>query len=106
MPTAGLTARCELMARLPTGELLVPSADGDIEGALTCAGPDEFGQCPAELAGQRRLCAGAAWFYAHREHTRVWRFEFLRGSTLCPVAVLDPCGSFSLGPGGTPDPGA
>ena len=70
-----------MYARLPSGEVLVPGKD--------CEGPDQYGACPAALAGEHPRCAGAVWRYGTDP---AWEFQFRSESTVCPASILDPLG--------------
>jgi hypothetical protein len=79
--------RQRFVARLPSGQLLVPGDQQAVPGALTCAGPDAWGDCPMAMAGDRPLCEGAIWRLTDK---RLWRFDFGLESMICPLSVIDP----------------
>lgn len=81
-----------LYAHLPGGEWLAPGDTGDVpEGVRVCSGPDDWGCCPAALAGETPACAGAEWFKTQPGRgDRVWRFRYLEGTGACPAASIEP----------------
>ena len=72
-----------LFAVLPTGTYFEPGR------SCGCPGPDAYGACPLGGPVADRPCAGATWHYGGPHG---WRFVFHAGSSVCPVAVLDPLG--------------
>jgi hypothetical protein len=90
MTSAFGTSRPRLYARLPSGADLVPGVSPE------CAGPDIYGRCPRVAPGAALPCAGATWHYHGTDQTRSWSFVFRSGSSVCPVAVLDPLGPAPL----------
>jgi hypothetical protein len=77
-----------LCARLPSGDKFVPGAGAD------CPGPDAYGACSRVPPATEPPCAGATWRYDSGETS--WEFVFRSGSSVCPVAVLDPLGPLAL----------
>ena len=83
------TSQPRLYASLVCGVDLVPGVSPE------CAGPDVYGRCSQPSPGAAPPCAGATWHYRRTDGTS-WSFVFRSGSSVCPVAVLDPLGPAPL----------
>lgn len=92
MTAAGERAWTGLVARLPSGELLVPGTWSQPPSRLHCPGPDSRGSCPLALAGVEVPCAGAEWLYFAGAPEPAWRCVPARVGAACPAATLDPLG--------------
>jgi hypothetical protein len=88
-PAVADTMQPRMYARLPTGALLVPGVSPE------CSGPDAYRACSCVPGGAALPCAGATWHYRGADGTS-WAFAFRSGSSVCPVAVLDPLGPLAV----------
>ena len=88
-PDTSGTSQPRLYASLTSGADLVPGVSPE------CAGPDVYGRCPQASPEVEPPCAGATWHYRGTNETS-WSFVFRSGSSVCPVAVLDPLGPAPL----------
>ena len=75
------TSRAEsnLSARLPDGTAFVPG--------VSCAGPNERGDCPTLRAGKVPACQSAIWLL-ESDTGRRWPFRFRAPLRTCPVTLL------------------
>jgi hypothetical protein len=76
-----------LVALLPNGQQLVPGAPERGDETATCAGPDQWGYCPALIARQTPVCRGATWAL-HSISGRSSNFRFGGDLEVCPVKLL------------------
>jgi hypothetical protein len=76
-----------LVARLPNGQQLVPCAPDRGRETAACAGPDQWGYCPAMIAGETPICREAIWVL-HSVSGRSWNFRFGSEFDVCPVKLL------------------